>query len=100
MSDKDKLSDLLKQLASLLSKYNRDHWANWLSKDAKWIENGDFYGVEHFLSAFGGMSSLNDVVFHPANGDELTDDKTKQVNENFLKLKSEAYQLANNLKKQ
>ena len=89
----------MKQASTTLSKYNRTHWANWLSKDAKWIDNGDFYGVEHFLSALGGMGSLNDVTFHPLNGDELTEDESRQVNQEFRKLISQAYELANNLKR-
>jgi len=99
MSDKDKLSNLLKQASSVLRKYKRDHWADWLSKDAEWIDNDDFYGVEHFLSALGGMGSLNDIVFHPLNGDELTEKETKSVNADFQNLLDQAYSLAKTLKR-
>ena len=99
MTDKEKLYQTLRQLESILRKHNRSNWAQWLAKDASCIERDDFYGVEHFLSAFGGMGSLNDIVFHPLNGDKLTEAESKRVNEEFSELKSQAYDLANTLKR-
>ena len=51
------MADLVAALRSL----NEAHWAEWVEQDRRRIENGDGYGIEHFLSAFGGMGSLNDV---------------------------------------
>ena len=56
------LLSLLEEAASLLRKHKVDHWANWLERDAQLIRGLDFYGVEHLLSAFGGMGSLNDLA--------------------------------------
>jgi hypothetical protein len=33
--------------------------------------NLDFYGIEHFLSAFGGMGSLGDVYICPEHDDPI-----------------------------
>lgn len=55
------LADWLDEAATLLRKHQIQHWADWLSKDSRWIRDGDFYGVEHLRSAFGGMGSLNDL---------------------------------------
>jgi hypothetical protein len=42
------------------------HWSAWLETDRSTIANGDFYGVEHLLRAFGRMGSLNDVALDEA----------------------------------
>ncbi|MFZ6725505.1 DUF6966 domain-containing protein [Undibacterium sp. MH2W] len=60
-SDLVRLADWLDEAAALLLKHEIQHWADWLSKDSKWIRSGDFYGIEHLRSAFGGMGSLNDL---------------------------------------
>jgi hypothetical protein len=48
--------------ARLLRDSGPEHWATWLEKDARLIRQKDLYGVEHVLSAYGGMGSLNDEV--------------------------------------
>ncbi len=66
-----RLADLLATLddaSTLLAKHGAHHWAGWLSKDRERIANHDRHGLEHLLMAFGGMGSLNDLVFHPLNG--------------------------------
>jgi hypothetical protein len=55
------LAVMLEEAAALLRCHKFSHWADWLAKDAMLIRKLDFYGVEHLLSAFGGMGSLNDV---------------------------------------
>ena len=52
---------MLDDAAMLLGRHKFDHWADWLTRDAARIRRLDFYGVEHLLSAFGGMGSLNDI---------------------------------------
>lgn len=62
------LCDWLDEATTLLQCHQIQHWAEWLSKDAQRIRQGDFYGVQHLRSAFGGMGSLNDfglAVPHP-----------------------------------
>lgn len=55
------LAAMLDEAVVLLRRHRLDHWADWLLKDAMSIRNLDFHGVEHLLSAFGGMGSLNDI---------------------------------------
>lgn len=52
---------MLTEASSLFSKHEMVHWASWLEQDAQRIERSDFYGIEHLLSAYGGMGSINDV---------------------------------------
>jgi hypothetical protein len=61
------LSQLLDEASELLSAHGAMQWADWLSKDARLIRSSDFYGIEHLLSAFGGMGSFNDVVLCSAS---------------------------------
>lgn len=48
------LAESLEFARDFLLKYGVPSWASWLAKDARLVRNGDFYGVEHLLSAFGG----------------------------------------------
>jgi len=51
------MADLVVVLRSL----NEAPWAEWVEQERQRIEIGDAYGIEHFLAAFGGMGSLNDL---------------------------------------
>ncbi|PLC43419.1 hypothetical protein C0Q88_01445 [Ralstonia pickettii] len=86
------LTKLLDEAAALLRAYEQTGWAEWLAKDAMRIRCRDGYGIEHLLSAYGGMGSLNDVVLQRSNGVEVTMDFND--NERFSKLRSEIYELA------
>ena len=92
--DIERLVGLLNELVKLLADHAEPHWAEWIAKDIAWIQRGIGYGVLHFLSAFGGMGSLNDVVFdrHSDNAAFL-EEATR-----FQDLKEEAYVLASGLR--
>jgi hypothetical protein len=55
------LVELLNATKLLLAKYGETQWSEWLAKDSLLIENLDLHGVEHLLSAYGGMGSINDL---------------------------------------
>jgi hypothetical protein len=92
--DTTRLVTALEEMATLLAGHSERDWADWISKDVAWIRRGDGYGVLHLLSAFGGMGSLNDVVFHPMNGNVAQTAEAGPVNERFQALTSEVYRLA------
>jgi len=75
------LAESLEYASDFLLKYGVPSWASWLAKDARLVRNGDYYGVEHLLSAFGGMGSLNDLVLHPMNGHSIPEVDIGRVNE-------------------
>jgi len=52
---------MLNEAASILRRHSLINWASWLERDARLIERSDFDGIEHLLSAYGGMGSINDV---------------------------------------
>jgi len=94
----DDLIELLKQLAVFLERYNRTHWVSWIQKDIHLLENYDPEGVEHFLSAFGGMGSLNDVYFCPQNNDAIEASDIEEQNAAFQSLLSECWKLARDIR--
>lgn len=58
------------------------------------LRASDLEGVRHFLSAFEGMGSINDLVLHPINGHRIAESDVTKVNENLRALLSEAWELA------
>ena len=48
----------------------KPHWSAWLARDAALLCAGDGHGATHFLAAFGGMSSLADLVLEPRSLDD------------------------------
>ena len=62
----------LDDAAALLVEHGEHEWAAWLQGDRRRIAQGDFAGLDHLLAAFGGMGSLNDLVFDPRNGNALS----------------------------
>jgi hypothetical protein len=57
----------------------------------------DLYGVEHLLSAFGGMGSINDLVIHPMNGHRVIEAEIKVVNDELQTLLGKIKGLATKL---
>lgn len=93
-----RLIELLETTTALLRACGEMHWSGWLEKDLVRLRQGDFSGVEHFLSTFGGMGSLNDFVLHPENGNCLLLAEVQDVNEKLHRLLTEAWMLAQDLR--
>lgn len=97
-SELEALDEMLREAEALLRSYDQIHWADWLANDAKLIRFHDGFGVEHLLSAYGGMGSLNDVVLQRISagaGVQVAHDD----NERFDELRREIYDLAKRLNK-
>jgi hypothetical protein len=88
------LIEVLERAASLLRRHDEPDWASWLESDRALLERGDFYGVTHFLSAFGGMGSLSDITFHASNGHVLAISDADRITATLSKLLSRGYELA------
>ena len=98
-SPKQKLEENLEELAALLTKHGVSHWAQWVAGDLELVKAGNLRGIEHLLSAYGGMGSLNDVHICPQNGHNIKEDEIHSVNDQFLKLTSKVYDLATNIQR-
>ncbi|MGM3191259.1 DUF6966 domain-containing protein [Dickeya dadantii subsp. dieffenbachiae] len=51
-----------------------------MKKNAELIRRSNFRGIEVFLSSFGGMGSVNDLVIHPMNGHTITEEQIQTAN--------------------
>jgi hypothetical protein len=84
----------MKQLETLLGDVGEDFWRDWIRKDLTKIERGDRYALDHFLRAFGGMGSFNDLTIHPANGHKISKDNAASVNHRLGVLRSQSWSSA------
>jgi hypothetical protein len=80
----------------LLRSHEQTQWADWLCKDARLIRGLDFHGIEHLLSAYGGMGSINDIVLQRSNQSGLY--VATEENKRFDTLRAEIYSAAKKLK--
>jgi len=94
------LIEVLEAMASLLRNHGELRWASALEQDLEWIRDGDFHGVTHFLSAFGGMGTLSDLVLSTANGHDIELDDHARVNEALSALRSRAWDLADRISRE
>jgi hypothetical protein len=94
-----KLLLVLEEAIDLLKHHDVTHWEDWLEKDKQRIAKADFYGVEHLLSAFGGIGSLNDLYICKENGHRIEEDQVPSVNDKLIQLTSEIYSIAEEIRK-
>jgi hypothetical protein len=79
-SDVARLAQAMDELAEFLREQRQRRWADWVASDSATIRRGDGRGVIHFLAAFGGMGSLGDLLFSPANGNSVSDQEAALLN--------------------
>jgi len=96
-SEIEKLASMLDEAAEILHASGFVGWAEWFEKDANRIRSLDFFGIEHLLSAFGGMGSFNDVVLISRNEDDSPGHALYAKNEKLDELRTSIYNLANRL---
>jgi len=95
--NKDKTHQLifiLEQIAHLLVTHGEQHWSAWITRDVTAIKKYDANGIVHFLSAYGGMGSFNDLWLCSENGHRIDESEVIEINDNLSALRSEAYTLA------
>ena len=94
----ERLVSLLESASSVLRSCGEEHWSSWLEKDAALLRASDLKAIEHFLGAFGGMGSINDLVLHPINGHRVAEPDIAKVNESLRALLAEASELAREIR--
>ncbi|CAM3123250.1 DUF6966 domain-containing protein [Asticcacaulis taihuensis] len=92
--DVAELLEALRGLERLLFEQGINTWAARLKQAADNIEKSDAYGLQQFLSMFGGMGSLNDLIL--SQDGKLPIEENEQLNS----LRSKAWSLANNLRRE
>jgi hypothetical protein len=89
----NELADSIERLSRFLRDHNESFWADKLDQDAVWIRRDDAYGLDRFLALFGGMGSLDDLVFHPEN-ENYEEGEQVALNEELQALRLDALRLA------
>lgn len=85
-------SHAIKALEYLLDKVGETSWRNWILKDIElWQTRQD---VSHYLSAYGGMGSLNDLWISARNGHTVMDFQESWVNVALTLVRDLAFRLA------
>ena len=82
-SGTQRLVEKLDEIVRILESHGEQHWSKWIRGDATELRLGNLNAVHHFLSAFGGMGSLNDRWLCPENGDKITKSEVESVNARF-----------------
>jgi hypothetical protein len=60
--DVQAFANVLHEIEVVLRQHNEKHWAAQITRCLTNVERSDANGVSVFLSFFGGMGSLNDVL--------------------------------------
>jgi len=96
-----KLANLVEKWASILRRYHGENdWVVWLEKDVRILRNSDLYGVEHLLSAFGGMGSITDFSLVRESGSWIARIQARIVNRRYARLVDRVYSLAERLRRE
>ena len=85
------LISALDETVALLNRHGATHWAKWFERDRELVAKGDFFGVEHLLTAFGGMGSFNDLYLCKSNGHAISENEESEVNANLSRLSARLY---------
>ncbi len=88
---RDRLLAELEALVALLRSSGEDFWADWIATDRAAIAAADRNALSHFLSAFGGMGSLNDVVLRTQQGRVVRGQARRALEKQFAELTEAAY---------
>jgi len=94
------LIETLTELTPLLRAHGEVHWAVWIESDLLRIRTGDFYGVTHFLSAYGGPGSFNDMAIRPTNSHRADRADIDRINAHLSDLRSRAWTLAQDISRE
>ena len=95
-----RLADMVDEASGVLRRQGLLGWADWLAADAARIRRLDFFGVEHLLSAYGGMGSLNDVALAPEQENRGRSSDLATGTDHRYALLSEIHVLAEELRRE
>ncbi|MDR7253982.1 hypothetical protein J2X46_002972 [Nocardioides sp. BE266] len=90
---------LLADAVRLLEGVGEQHWAAWLRGDLRRLRRGDGFAIEHLLSAYGGMGSINDVLISPHNGHDVSEHEGEVTTAELRRLLSAIYHSASGLRR-
>ena len=89
----DELLKVLDEIIQLLEADGEQLWSNWLRQSRDWLLNSDFAGIEHLLSAYGGMGSFNDLIIIQNKEGYV------EINNKLDNLRRQAWELADQIRR-
>ena len=97
----DELLNILEEIIQILESDGEEHWSNWMRRSRARLLNSDYSGIEHLLSAYGGMGSFNDLVICQSyeNGQFHWKEGYVEKNNQLDELRSKAWELADHIKR-
>ncbi len=93
------LAEMLDETGHLLRQVGEKGWAEWLRRDVAALRRNDIWGVEHFLSAFGGMGNLDDLNVCPENGHDVEATSVALINDEIRERLQRCVELASVLER-
>lgn len=94
MDPAERLLGVLSELVGLLQAHGERHWSAWLSSDLEGLRRGDGECLDHLLSAYGGMGSLNDLFICRSNGHDIRAEDRRAVNDRLWDLREQVAESA------
>jgi len=58
----DELLETLSEIIKLLEDDREQHWSTWVRQSRDRLLKSEYSGIEHLLSAYGGMGSFSDLI--------------------------------------
>jgi hypothetical protein len=97
----DELLKIINEIIRLLESDGEQHWSNWMRQSSERLLNSDYSGIEHLLSAYGGMGSFNDLVICQdyENGQFRSKEGHVEKNNRLDELRSKAWELADAIRR-
>jgi hypothetical protein len=97
----NELIEILNEIIQLLELDGEKHWSRWMRQSRERLLKSDYSGVEHLLSAYGGMGSFNDLVICQSyeNGQFRWKDGHVEKNNRLDELRGKAWELANYIRR-
>ena len=91
----------ISELIQVLESDEEQHWSGWLHQSRERLINSDYSGIEHLLSAYGGMGSFNDLVICQScqNGNFHWKDGHIEMNNMLDELRGQAWELADHIRR-
>lgn len=98
----DELLETLDKLVQLLESDREQRWSKWIRQSRERLQDSDFSGIEHLLSAYGGMGSFNDLIICQSyeNGKFHWKDGHVEKNNRLDELRGKAWELADSIRKE
>ena len=97
----DELLETLHEMIELLEENGEQRWSKWMRQSRDWLLDSDFSGIEHLLSAYGGMGSFNDLVIGQRyeNGEFRWKENYSEMNNKLNEFRKKAWELADAIRR-